>query len=53
MTCKNLKVDPLAHLTDVLNRVSTHRASQIEELLPDRWQAIRGAAAMVVDDQAD
>lgn len=44
-TCKALGVDPLAYLTDVLNRVSTHPNSRLEELLPDRWQAIRVAAA--------
>jgi transposase len=52
-TCKNLKIDPLAYLTDVLGRVSTHPARRIEELLPDRWQALREAAAMVEADQAD
>ena len=41
-TCKTLGVDPLAYLTDVLGRVSTHPNSRLEELLPDRWQAIRG-----------
>ena len=38
-TCKNLGIDPQAYLRDVLERVSTHPASRIEELLPDRWQA--------------
>ena len=52
-TCKNLKVDPLAYLTDVLRRISTHPARRIEELLPDRWQELREAAAMVDGDQAD
>jgi hypothetical protein len=52
-TCKNLKVDPLAYLTDVLGRVSTHPARRIEELLPDRWQELRSVAAMVNDDQAN
>ena len=52
-TCKNLKIDPLAYLTDVLGRVSTHPARRIEELLPDRWQALREAAAQVEADQAD
>ena len=52
-TCKNLKVDPLAYLTDVLSRLSTHPARRIEELLPDRWQAMREAAAIVEGDQAD
>jgi len=52
-TCKNLKVDPLAYLTDVLRRISTHPARRIEELLPDRWQELRVVAAMVDGDQAD
>jgi transposase len=51
-TCKNLKVDPLAYLTDVLRRISTHPARRIEELLPDRWQELREAAAMVDGDQS-
>ncbi len=40
-SCKNLGVDPWAYLRDVLDRVSTHPASRIDELLPDRWEAIR------------
>ncbi len=31
--------DPYAYLKDVLTRLPTQRASQIEELLPHRWQA--------------
>jgi len=30
--------DPYAYLKDVLSRLPTHRASQIAELLPHRWQ---------------
>ncbi len=37
-TCKDLGVDPFAYLRDVLERVSTHPNSRIEELLPDRWK---------------
>ena len=51
-TCKNLEIDPLAYVTDVLGRVSTHPARRIEELLPDRWQALREAAATLEGDQA-
>lgn len=40
-TCKGLGVEPWAYLRDVLDRVSTHPASRIDELLPDRWEAIR------------
>ena len=42
-TCKNLGIDPQAYLRDVLDRISTHPASRIEELLPDRWQELRQA----------
>jgi transposase len=38
-TCKDLGIDPLAYLRDVLDRVSTHPQNRIEELLPDRWTA--------------
>src|SRR5512133_412678 len=41
-TCKNLGIDPQAYLRDVLERISTHPARRIEELLPDRWQALYG-----------
>jgi transposase len=37
-TCKELRIDPFAYLRDVLERVSTHPNSRIEELLPDRWK---------------
>ena len=30
--------DPYAYLKDVLTRLPTHKNSQIEELLPHRWQ---------------
>ena len=36
-TCRDLGVDPFVYLRDVLERVSTHPMSWIEELLPDRW----------------
>jgi transposase len=42
-TCKGLGIDPQAYLRDVLERVSTHPASRIEELLPDRWRELRRA----------
>ena len=43
-TCRRLGVEPWAYLRDVLDRVSTHPASRIDELLPDRWEAIRRVA---------
>ena len=30
--------DPYRYLKDVLERMPTQRASQLEELLPHRWQ---------------
>lgn len=32
-------LDPYAYLKDVLQRLPTHRASRVEELLPHCWQA--------------
>jgi len=43
-TCKELEIDLQAYLRDVLERVSTHPASRIEELLPDRWKELRQVA---------
>jgi transposase len=40
-TCKRLGVEPWAYLRDLLDRVSTHPASRIDELLPDHWEAMR------------
>jgi transposase len=48
-TCKDLKIDPQAYLRDVLDRISTHPARRIEELLPDRWQALRQAGGTAKD----
>ena len=52
-TCGNLGIDPLAYLTGVLGRVGTHPNSRLGELLPDRWQAIRVAAAKAESERAD
>ena len=35
------EIDPFAYLRDVLDRVCTHPARRIAELLPDRWRALR------------
>jgi transposase len=40
-TCKEVEIDSQAYLRDVLDRISTHPARRIEELLPDRWQSLR------------
>jgi transposase len=42
-SCKRSGVEPWAYLRDVLERISTHPARGIEDLLPDRWQALRRA----------
>jgi transposase len=49
MTCKELEINPEAYLRDVLDRISTHPASRIEELLPDRWKALHEASAAAKD----
>jgi len=33
------RLDPYAYLSDVLKRLPTHKATQIEELLPHRWKS--------------
>ena len=48
-TCKELEINPEAYLRDVLDRISTHPASRLEELLPDRWKALREASAAAKD----
>ncbi|MBV8430980.1 MAG: IS66 family transposase [Solirubrobacterales bacterium] len=48
-TCKDLGIDPQAYLRDVLDRISTHPAKRIDELLPDRWQALRQAEPAAPD----
>jgi hypothetical protein len=35
-SCKRLGNEPFAYLRDLLDRVSTHPASRVDDLLPDR-----------------
>jgi len=37
-TCEANSVDPIAYLTDVLMRLDDHPNSQLDDLLPHRWQ---------------
>jgi transposase len=37
-TCKINNVEPLAWLTDVLNRIPDHKANKLSELLPQNWK---------------
>jgi transposase len=44
-TCHRLGIEPWAYLQDVLTRLPRTSADHLAELLPDRWQAARQAAA--------
>ncbi len=44
-TCKHLRIDTFAYLRDVLERLPSHAAQDLEVLLPHRWQAARLAAS--------
>ena len=37
-TCKQLGIDSFGYLRDVLGRLPTHPADQLDQLLPHRWQ---------------
>lgn len=43
-TCQRHKVDPFEYLQDVLTRLPASPLSQLDEFLPDRWQATRAAS---------
>ena len=36
-SCKHHDIDPFAYLTDILRRLPSHPAQQLDELLPDVW----------------
>jgi len=38
VTCKLHKVNAYDYIVDVLQRISTHPASRVEELTPRRWK---------------
>jgi transposase len=44
-TCKALQLDPFVYLRDVIERVSTHPMSRVEELTPREWKRLRGERA--------
>jgi hypothetical protein len=44
-TCHKLKINTWK---DVLQRIQSHPASQLHELLPDRWQHIQTEGAMSI-----
>jgi hypothetical protein len=43
-TCKHHEIDPCAYLRDILHRLPSHHADQLDELLPDVWFASHPAA---------
>lgn len=43
-TCKRLRINPFEYLSDVIDRVSTHPASRVLELIPRFWRAARQTA---------
>jgi transposase len=45
-SCKQQGIDAFAYLRDVLERLATHPAERLGELLPHRWQAARHTAAV-------
>jgi len=42
-SCKRLRLEPFSYLRDLFTRISTHPHNQLDELLPDRWQAAQSA----------
>ncbi len=38
-TCKINNIEPMAWLTDVLNRIPEHKANKLSELLPQNWKS--------------
>jgi transposase len=43
-TCKHHEIDPFAYLRDILHRLPSHPADQLDELLPDVWFAAHPSA---------
>jgi len=40
-TCRRLEIEPMAYLTDVLQRIPSMTTSQLPELLPAQWKQDR------------
>jgi hypothetical protein len=43
-TCRGLDINPTEYLEDVFQRLMSHNANKLEELLSDRWLAAKQAA---------
>ncbi len=39
-SCKLCKIDPFVYLRDVLDRINTHPAKRISELVPHQWKSL-------------
>ena len=50
VTCKLHDINPTTYLVDVLQRVSLHPASRVEELTPRRWKALDKAHQLIEQD---
>jgi transposase len=48
-TCKHLGIDAFDYLRDVLERLPTHPADRLDDLLPHNWQAARMSTAAASD----
>ena len=46
VTCRLHGIDPYDYLVDVLQRVGTHPASRVAELIPRNWKTLFGAHPM-------
>jgi hypothetical protein len=49
-SCKANQVEPFAYLRDVLERLPTHPADALDELLPDRWLQAHPEHRWEIDD---
>lgn len=44
-SCKSCSIDPFLYLRDVIDRVSSHPAKKISELIPSNWKALQKSFA--------
>ena len=47
-TCRKLKINTWEYLADVLLRINDHKMPKLDELLPDRWQALRSPRHQII-----
>ena len=51
-SCRRYGINPQEYLTDVLGRLPSMTANQVQELLPDRWRKARQARSAQVQEPA-